>query len=138
MSTWKKLAVALFPEHCRGLDAFQKPHMNIYQVFFQLRRDFENRTDFNEQDLLRRILILVNWCIGQQERAPDISNAAATAFLEHMADDDKSADLIPYWVRPEIFIFMRDEFERRRERDGQGKFKTLLEKYNLVNNTNME
>jgi len=112
--------------------------MSIYQIFFKLERDLDNHIQSNDQDYLRRIFSLVNWCFDHRETADGIWNAAATAFLEHMADEDERAELIPNWVKPDLFADMRDEFEKRRERSGAGKFKVLLDKYNRVNNTNLE
>ena len=136
MSTWKRLAVKLFPEHNKGFDAFQKPHMTIYQVFFALRQDSEKYIQMKDNDGLARTFKFVEWCFAQRKRNPDIWNAAATAFLEHLADDDENAEIIPYWVKPEIFADMQSEFKKRRERDGQGKYQKLLDHYNRINLTN--
>jgi hypothetical protein len=129
------MAVELFPEYCSGLDAFQKPHMTIYQVFFTLIRDFDKVLQSNDQERLVKIFKFTEWCFKQRKRSPDICNAAATAFLEHLADKDERAEIIPIWVKPDIFLAMKDEFKKRRERDGEGKFQILLEKYNQVNGT---
>jgi hypothetical protein len=132
MSTWKRIAIKLFPEHTSGSDAFQKPHMNIYQVFFQLKEDAEEYVRSNNQEGLERIFKFVEWCHEQGDRNPDIWNAAATAFLEHMADDDEGAVMIPVWVKPVVFKDMESEFKKRRERDGEGKFQLLLDNYKEI------
>ena len=138
MSTWKKIVLQLFPEHSSGMDAFQKPHMTIYQVFFQLKEDVDEYIQTENQDGLTRVFKLVEWCFNQRHRNGDIWNAAATAFLEHLADNDKRAEIIPSWVKPDVFLAMKSEFKKRRERDGAGKFQILLEKYNQANSTNFQ
>ena len=72
---------------------------------------------------LKEIFKFTEWCFEQRNRNPDIWNAAATAFLEHLADNDERAEIIPSWVKPEIFLDMKSEFKKRRERDGEGKFR---------------
>jgi hypothetical protein len=138
MSTWKRIAVELFPEHSSGLDAFQKPHMGIYQIFFALKRDAQKYIQAENQEGLARVFKFTEWCFEQRKNSPDIWNAAATAFLEHLADDDEAAKIIPLWVKPNIFLDMESEFKKRRERDGVGKFQKLLEEYNQINSTNFQ
>jgi len=135
MSTWKRLAIEFFPKHNRGWNAFQRPQMTIYQVFFVLKGEAVEYIRSENDGELERIFKFVDWCFSQRKRAPDIWNAAATAFLEHLADDDERAEIIPRWVKPDIFKAMRTEFQKRRERDGVGKFQNLLEKYNSINDT---
>jgi hypothetical protein len=135
MSTWKRIPIQLFPEHTSGFDSFKKPHMTIYQVFFQLQKDAEEHIKTGNPESLARIFRLVEWCFEQRKRNPDIWLAAVTAFLEHLADDDKGAAVIPTWVKPDLFKAMQFEFKARRERDGQGKFQQLLENYNRVDST---
>ena len=138
MSTWRRLAVELFPEHNVGWDAFRRPHMSIYQVFFKLRKDAKLYVQSGDREGLSRIFKFVDWCFAQRNRNSDIWNAAATAFLEHLADDDESAAIIPSWVKPDIFLAMRDEFKQRRERAGEGRFQKLVTEYNRVNSTDFE
>jgi hypothetical protein len=138
MNTWKSIAVQTFPEHLSGLDAFQKPHMSIYQVFFKLRKDVERYIQSENHEGMARVFKFTEWCFEQRQSNSDVWNAAATAFLEHLADDDESAKIIPAWVKPEIFLAMKSEFQKRRERDGKGKFQELLEKYNQVNSTDFQ
>ena len=112
--------------------------MSIYQVFFKLQKDGKVYIQTGNQEGLARIFKFVEWCFAQRNRNRDIWNAAATAFLEHLADDDESAAIIPLWVKPDIFLEMEDEFKKRRERDGEGKFQKLLEEYNRYNSTDFQ
>lgn len=136
MSTWRRIAITLFPEHNKGSFGFQRPNMTIYQVFFELQYTIDKFIQEKDEKSIERIFTLVNWCFSQRKRAPDIWNAAATAFLEHLADADNRAMIIPKWVKPSIFEDMFDEFKKRREWNGEGKFKELLDEYNRINNTN--
>lgn len=110
--------------------------MSIYMIFFDLLADFDDYLKAKDEAHIARIFKLVEWCFSQRIQSPDIWNAAATAFLEHMADKDERAALIPVWVKPGLFEEMRDEFEKRCERSGEGKFKILMDEYNQVNQTN--
>lgn len=138
MSTWKRKALDLFPNHRDGRYSFQQPNMSIYQIYFELKSDLDDYIQEKDQEAIERIFKFVNWCFEQREKAPDIWNATATVFLEHLADTDERAELIPYWVKPEIFKDMRDEFYKRRERNGDGKFVILVEQFNRVNGTELE
>jgi hypothetical protein len=138
VSTWKQLAIKLFPEHNRGSFAFSRPDMSIYQVFFMLQEDARLYIKTGNREGLARIFRLVEWCFEQRKRNGDIWNAAATAFLEHLADDDETAAIIPAWVKPDIFLAMRNEFMKRRDRTGEGKYQELVAEYNRVNVTDFQ
>ena len=138
MSTWKRLAIQLFPEHNVGWDAFRRPHMTIWQVFFQLKKDAEVYIQTDNRNGLERIFRFVNWCFSQRNRSRVLWGAAAAGFLEHLADDDVSAAIIPTWVKPDVFLYMEAEFRRRREGDGEGKFQQLLDEYNRQNATRFQ
>jgi hypothetical protein len=138
MDNWKRIAIQSFPEHSSGWDAFKKSHMTIYQVFFTLRNDAGEYIKTGNQEGLGRIFKFTEWCYEQKKDNLDIWNAAATAFLEHLADDDESSKIIPYWVKPDIFLAMKSEFKKRRDRDGEGKFRKLLDMYNQINSTNFQ
>lgn len=112
--------------------------MTIDQVFFKLKKDMEQYIHTNDQDGLARIFKFVNWCFSQRNRNPKLAGIAATHLVEHLADNDESASIIPIWVQPEIFLYMENEFRRRRERDGEGKFKILLDEYNRRNSTDYQ
>ena len=112
--------------------------MSIYQVFFILQEDARLYVKTGNHEGLARIFKLVEWCFEQRRRNGDIWNAAATAFLEHLADNDETAAIIPTWVKPDIFLDMRDEFKKRRDRKGDGKYQELVEEYNHINATDFQ
>jgi len=135
MSKWRQIAIKLFPNYNKGSFAFQRGNISIYGIFIELISDLDKKIETGDFDWIQNVFIYCEWCFKQRSRNPDIWNAAATAFLEHLADEDKRAELIPKWVKPDIFEDMWDEFKKRREREGEGKAQDLLEKYNKVNNT---
>ena len=135
MSQWRAQAIRLFPENRRGSFAFQRRNMTIYQIFFELLYEFDEKIASGDFEWISRVFEYVEWCHRQKKRAPDIWNAAATAFLEHMADEDERAVLTPRFVKPPIFKDMWQEFMKRREREGRGKAIELLKDYNSHHGT---
>jgi len=91
-----------------------------------------------DREGLARIFKFTEWCFEQKELNQEVWSAAAGAFLEHLADHDQNAEIIPLRVKPEIFAEMQSEFKKRRERYGEGKFQKLLEKYNALNGTDFK
>lgn len=138
MSKWRRLAIELFPEYNRGSWAFQRPWMTIYQVFFELKSDLNPKIESGDVDWLKKVFSYCEWCFAQRNRNSDIWNAAATAFLEHLADEDVRAKLIPLWIKPDMFQDLWSEFKERRERCGEGKAQALLDAYNQFNGTEFE
>jgi hypothetical protein len=55
--------------------------------------------------------------------------------VEHLADSDIRAELIPVWVKPDMFEDMQFEFMKRREWEGIGKAQKLFDEYNRINGT---
>jgi hypothetical protein len=135
MAKWRAKAIELFPEYRKGFWAFQRSRMSLYSIFFELKDDLDQKIETEDHGWLDRVFELVEWCYAQRVRAPDIWNAAATAFLEHMADTDERAKLIPKYVKPPLFEFMREEFHKRRERVGLGKSAELVKEYNAFHGT---
>jgi hypothetical protein len=136
MSTWRRIVLTLFPERTKGYYGFQQPHMTIWSIFFEFEQRIDRFIEEKDDESISRIFILVSWCFSQRCRSSNIWCAAAAGFLEHLADTDTRAEIIPRWVTPPIFEDMRDEFEKRRERCGTGKFNRLLEEYNRYRQTN--
>ena len=135
MSQWRRLAIELFPEYNKGTVTFQRGDVSIYQIFFELIYNLDKKIETGDHEWIKNVFVYCEWCFKQKSRNPDIWNAAATAFLEHLADKDERAELIPEWVKPEIFKVMWSEFKKRRERAGEGKAQGLLDAYNKLNHT---
>jgi hypothetical protein len=129
MSTWRQLAIELFPERRRW---FQDREATCYWAFFDLLPLAVVAHTEGDSDTLNRIYRFAEWCFKQRHRAPDVWNAAATAFYEHLVDKDVTLEAIPCWVKPEIFEDMSFEFERRLERKRQGSFQELVAQYRAV------
>jgi hypothetical protein len=89
-------------------------------------------------DWVQNVFIYCEWCFKQRSRNPDIWNVTATAFLEHLADEDERVELIPRWLKPDIFEDMWDEVKKQRERKGAGLAQKLLDEYNKANNSKEE
>ncbi len=72
--------------------------MSIYQVFFELEYDLDQKIEIGDLGWIQNVFSFCEWCFKQRSRNPGIWNAAATAFLEHLADEDERAELITHWV----------------------------------------
>ncbi len=135
MEAWRKLAIELFPEY--------KDVYSSTESVFSVLSDLEDMVDVahlqnNEHDLAR-IYKFTEWCYSQKNTDPDIWDAAATTFYEHLLDSDLTLWAIPYWVKPDVFKAMRNEFETRmglERRDTE--FYQLLDLYNKVNGTDFD
>lgn len=135
MEAWRKLAFELFPEH-KGdyLDT-----ENIYSVLFDLEDMVEEAHRQNNEEDLIRIYKFTEWCYTQKDEDPDIWNAAAMTFYEHLLDSDQILWAIPYWVKSDTFQEKRGDFETRMELERRGEqFYELLDLYNEVNGTDFE
>ena len=130
MSDWRKLALELFPELRTYI---RDKETTIYWLFFDLLPIAVAAHKAQNTKKLEVIYRFADWCHKQKDRAPDIWNAAYTAFYEHLVDDEVTLEAIPYWIKPGLFQDMRDEFEKRLERKGKGKFRELLKRYNEAN-----
>jgi hypothetical protein len=130
---WRTLAVKLFPSHRKGDFAFQNEWISIYEIFWELKDDALEFHKTGNKRRLKKIYQFAEFCFYHPD--DDVGNAVCTAFYEHLADNESTSAQIPYWVQPEIFQFMKDEFVKRREWKGAGKGLELVEKYNEVNGT---
>ncbi len=132
MSAWRRRALELFPEHRQWIQ--DKHHtFSIYQLFFDLlplAREAHRRQD---EVTLEKIYAYAAWCWRQLKRAPDIHNAVAVAFYEHLVDDAASLRDIPRWLSPSIFDGIRSLFEVRLSEE---QYTKLLAEYNAINGTN--
>ena len=126
MSTWRRLALELFPEMRRFI---QEKDTSYYWVFMDLLPMVVRAHEAEDTSALRRIYRFAEWCFEQRHRAPDLCNAAATAFYEHLVDKPVTLEAIPRWVKPEIFEDMEYEFKRRLDRQGPNRFQELVDRY---------
>jgi hypothetical protein len=67
-----------------------------------------------------------------QNRAPNIQNAVAVAFYEHLIDSPETKRDIPSYLKPRIFEDVRLLFERRMSNE---EYQDLLTQYNKANGT---
>ncbi len=133
MSAWRRLALELFPQHREWI---ADPHLtfSIYSLFFDLLPMAVEAHHAQDAALLERIYNYAEWC-WKQKRAPDIRNAVAVAFYEHLIDDRSSMRDIPRWLAPEVFGEVKGLFE---ERLAQEEYRALLSRYNASRHTDFE
>ena len=138
MSKWRRLVIELFPEYNKGFWAFQRGRMSLTMIFFELKNDLDEKIEIGDSEWIQNVFYFCEWCFKQRMRNPGIWNAAATAFVEHLADDEIRPKLIPIWVKPDMFEDMQYEFMKRREREGKGKAQQLFDEYNKVHGTEFD
>ena len=97
MSTWRRLALAFFPEERRTL---QRPlyidsYYSLYSwVFLPRCREAHAAGDHRT---LRKIYAHAEWCLRQNERAWDLAIAVRVCFYEHLFDRREDWErVIPY------------------------------------------
>ncbi len=130
MSTWRRLAIDLFPEHKRMIES-DLLTFSIYQLFFGLLPIAHEAHEAQDWDTLDRIYRYAEWC-WKQHRAPDVQNAVAVAFYEHMVDTTASNRDIPKYIKPRIFEEIRVLFKQRMS---DIDYQDLLNRYNKTNGT---
>ncbi|MFN8441739.1 MAG: hypothetical protein U0175_13250, partial [Caldilineaceae bacterium] len=104
---------------------------SIYQLFFDLlpiAYEAHIKQDWNTLD---RIYQYAEWC-WIQNRAPDIQNAVAVAFYEHLVDTAASNRDIPNYIKSWIFKDICTLFEQRMS---DNEYQDLLNRYNRANGT---
>ena len=135
MEAWRNLAIELFPEY---KDIYSNTE-SIYSVLSDLEDMVDEAHQQNNEDNLARIYKFTEWCYSQKDNDPDIWDAASTTFYGHLLDSDQTLWAIPYWVKPDTFQEMRDEFETRMVLERRGaEFYKLLDLYNEVNGTDFD
>lgn len=132
MSTWRRIALEIFPKH-----NFQnsRDYFSVYMILFDLRPLVISTHQLQDEDLLRRIYKYAEWCWTQKDKSSDTYNAVCVAFYEHLVDEEITCEAIPKWTKPEIFEDIRDVFEPRMTAD---EYQALLLRYNLANRTNFK
>ncbi len=121
----------LFPEHKQWIQD-EGLTFSIYQLFFDLLPIAREAHQRQDKETLERIYQYAEWCWKQQLRAPEIHNAVAVAFYEHLIDDRSSMRDIPCWLKPDIFDDVKSLFEARLPPE---KYHELLADYNATNGT---
>lgn len=136
MSKWRRLAIELFPERRRQ---FQHSETTYYQVFFDLQLMVKKYHEANNIDGLRNTYGFAEWCWQQLNRSPDLANAAAVAFYEHLIDSQVTLNAIPTYLKPKIFEDMMPLFKYRYHlKKQESAFEELVLSYNRENNTSYD
>lgn len=98
MATWRRKALALFPDLRRDL---QRPDFSVYMLFFDLLPRVRQAHQDDNVDALGRIHGFAAWCIEQN--AKDLRNAAGVAFYEHLFDSHRSLwSEFVRWLSPRV------------------------------------
>ena len=132
MSAWKRYALELFPEHKNWIED-ENLTPTIYDIFFDLLPIAEEAHVNQNKEALGKIYEFSEWCWRQKQTAPDIYNAVAVAFYEHLVDNETLLKDIPYWIKPEIFNDIKILFEERLSSEA---YQDLVKRYNGENQTN--
>jgi hypothetical protein len=132
---WRRAATNLLPEYNRGLTIYDDPETSLYHVLFEVNRDLDKRILADDKAWLARVFGFAEICFEQRLTDPDSWNAVGAVLLEHLADHDNRLGVIVDYVSPEIFLVMKSEFKKRRDRKVKNGFSDLLEKYNAKRGT---
>src|SRR5690349_9906444 len=97
MSTWRRKAIALFPE-LRNHTSLDDPEYTIYMLFFDLLPMSREAHQTQNDELLRRIYGYAEWCSHQPQK--ELWNPAAVAFWEHAFDQRQVWHAIIPWLSP--------------------------------------
>jgi len=123
MSSWKRKALALFPEFDKSL---RDKRYNIYQLYFDLFPLTLEAHRAEDDGFLRRAYGFAEWCMAQKA-AEELWNSAGTCFYENLAVESELWHSIAPWVSPSIVANVRDLWRWRLGQDKSLKFERLIE-----------
>jgi hypothetical protein len=118
MSTWRRKALALFPELKDELSASD---YSIYQLYFDILPMEQTAHEQDDREALRRIYGFAEWCLSQREQ--ELWNPAAVAFYEHLFDEPRLWSKVIPWLSPNVIKMVQGLLEERLDGD---KYKKLL------------
>jgi hypothetical protein len=129
MSTWRRIALEIFPEH-----NFQnsRDYFSVYMILFELLPLVRNAHESHDEDLLQRIYKYAEWCWTQKGKSSETYNAVCVAFYEHLVDEKVTCEAIPIRIKPQIFKDLQTLFKSRMKLND---YQILLLRYNSVNQT---
>ena len=97
MAVWRRMALERFPELRHTLN---DRSYSIYALFFDLLPMLRDAHHAESEEILRRIYDFAAWCLNQ--RAKDLSNAAAVAFYEHLFDRREDWTSVIPWLSGKV------------------------------------
>lgn len=129
MAAWRRKALGLFPRHAQ---AIEDPTSTVYQLFFDLLPESRDALAASCEAEVDRIFGFAAWCFSQ----PELSNAAAVAFYEHVFDGrwiDRreiarrippriASAVMPLWeerLPPDRLAWVRFQFGTNESTDGR-------------------
>lgn len=101
MSTWRRKAIALFPEIRPEVDV---QNAQLHEFFWELERIAEEAHAKGDEEALRRVHGFAEWCLHQGGKLWD---DAAIGFYEDLFGDVAWERIIP-WLSP----FVVDQIRR--------------------------
>jgi hypothetical protein len=111
---WQSFAKEMLPEVWTAL--WQQEDWNpgssdsLMQLFFILRPAAQAAHRKHDEEFLFRAYAFAQWCASQPER--EIWNPAGVAFFEHVFDDAKPNDIVP-WISPKVLADIESLLEFR-------------------------
>jgi hypothetical protein len=97
MAAWRRKAPASFPILSRDL---HDREYSYYQLYFALLPMVRDAHVVGDTATLQAIYEFAAWCLAQNRRAPDLNNAVAVAFYEHLSDNEADwACVLPWLTR---------------------------------------
>ena len=103
MATWRRKALAAFPELRRWLNTHDDTHYTYYTLFFDLLPMSRDAHASGDATTLRAIYEFAEWCLSQRNRADDLYNAALVAFYEHLFDEQEDWAKVLPWLTRAVF-----------------------------------
>lgn len=101
MSTWRRKAIELLPEHRKIIDCARRP----MAMWIELHLRFEDALAEGDQHMVSRILRYADWCMSEEAgRLPsETSTAVACAFYEHLPQHREYWPLFRSWFSQKQF-----------------------------------
>ena len=112
MSTWRRKALALFPDLRTEI---QDGRTTIYTVFFALLPRCRDAHQSGDEAELDAIYGYAAWCMHQ--KAKDLWNAAGVCFYEHLPDAQPTKAAMARRIAPDIFARVECLLEARMNAD---------------------
>jgi hypothetical protein len=109
MAAWRRKALEAFPELRRELSDAQEIY-SAYALWFELLPLVRDAHREENADLLRRIYGFAEWCY---RAGPELRNAVAVSFYEHLLDERWMRPLVSPWLTAEIVRDIRPLWEAR-------------------------
>jgi hypothetical protein len=118
MSTWKRKAIEFLPELKNVIETHPNPMSLWIELHQQLISHYllEPRDDF-----ISRFYQYARWCFFEAKN-PDLANAVACAFYEHISTDKNLRDDLHRWLSRPDFSALSEAFRHLLQPDEFAEF----------------